>query len=268
VRARNAFTHPCRLLNSEAGFLANPVPGVDLSMSILRSLLIGALLLATAGCASGPPLRSSDRLTVLNDTSLPSPVRTDLSAPDRASLIGPLDTLSIEVFGVDDLTREVKVDSSGRIAFPIIGEMEVAGETSSELASEIRSKITPFVRNPQVIVNLRESVSQVVTVDGEVRKPGLYPVTNQMTLQRAVASAEGATEYARLDEVVILRRVDGKQYAGLYSLDAIRRGLYADPYVYANDVVVVGEAPSRRIFKDVLAFAPLLVGPIIALIQR
>ncbi|WP_298674244.1 polysaccharide biosynthesis/export family protein [uncultured Sphingomonas sp.] len=237
-------------------------------MSISRSLLIGVLLLTNVSCASGPPLRGSERLTVLNDTSLPKPVRADLSAPDRTNLIGPLDTLSIEVFGVEDLTREVKVDSSGRIAFPMIGEMEVAGKTSSELAAAIRSKITSFVRAPQVIVNLREAVSQVVTVDGEVRKPGLYPVTNQMTLLRAVASAEGTTEFARLDNVIILRRVDGKQYAGLYSVAAIRRGVYDDPYVYANDVVVVGESPARRLFKDVLAIAPLMVGPVIALIQR
>ena len=56
--------------------------------------------------------------------------------------------------------------------------------------------------------------------------------------------------------------------AGLYDLGAIRRGVYDDPLVYANDVVVVGDSPSRRLFKNVLSVAPLLVAPAVALIQR
>src|SRR3546814_21117547 len=96
-----------------------------------------------------------------------------------------------------------------------------------------------------------ETVSQVVTVSGEVRKPGLYPVLGKMTLMRAIAQAEGSTEFADADNVVVFRTVSGQDMAAVYNLGAIRRGNYNDPAVYAHDVVVVGESGTRRLFTDI-----------------
>ncbi|WP_196782026.1 hypothetical protein, partial [Salmonella enterica] len=73
-----------------------------------------------------------------------------------------------------------------------------------------------------------------------------------MTLMRAVATAKGTTEFAKLDDVVIFRTVNGQKMAALYNLKAIRQGAYDDPEVFANDVVVVGDSPARRLFKDIL----------------
>jgi polysaccharide export outer membrane protein len=56
--------------------------------------------------------------------------------------------------------------------------------------------------------------------------------------------------------------------AALYNLDAIRRGTYADPRLYADDVVIVGDSPARRLFRDILQAAPLIVTPIVALLQN
>ena len=124
-----------------------------------------------------------------------------------------------------------------------------------------------YVRNPEVTINIKSSVSQVVTIDGQVVEPGLYPVTNQMTLMRAIASAKGLSEFARQEEVVILRTVDGRRMAGLYNVDAIRRGEYDDPAIYANDMIVVGDSPQRRLFRDFVSLSPLLAGPLIAVLQ-
>lgn len=201
--------------------------------------------------------------------SLPQPERSDLVAPDRAALIGPLDSISVEVFGVPELSKELQVDSSGRINMPLIGVVQVSGNTATELSQKIEDQLrNRYVRNPSVIVNIKGSVSQVVTVDGEVKEPGLYPITNQMTLMRALASAKGLTQYAKLQDVVILRSVNGQRFAGLYSLTAIRSGAYDDPYIYANDVVLVGDSPTRRLFSNFLTVAPLLVAPVVALIQQ
>ena len=236
---------------------------------ISRFLLPIMLPIALAGCGNGPPIQSSSRLQLTSDTMMPAPLRADLVAPDRASLIGPLDTVSVDVFGIPDLSREVQVDASGRIAYPLVGVVDVKGRTAEEVSILLAGRLRgQYVRNPQVTVNLKGSVSQVVTVDGEVTEPGLYPVSNQMTLMRAIASAKGLSEFAKINEVVILRDVGGKHMAGLYNLGAIRRGVYDDPLVYANDVVVVGDSPSRRLFKNVLSVAPLLVAPAVALIQR
>jgi polysaccharide export outer membrane protein len=192
-----------------------------------------------------------------------------LNTGDRPSLIGPLDTISVEVFGLPELSREVQVDASGRIAMPLIGTLEARGKTAEELARSVETALsTRYVRDPKVTVNIRSSVSQVVTVDGQVTEPGLYPVTNQMTLMRAVASAKGLSEFAKVDDVVILRTVDGKRMAGLYNIAAIRRGLYADPAIYPNDTIVVGDSPQRRLFRDLVSVAPLLAAPLIAAVQK
>lgn len=233
--------------------------------------ICAALLAAVAvgGCAGRVQLQSTPNLTVVGDaTSLPAPERSDLVAADRPALIGPLDTIQVEVVNIPDFTREIQVDASGRIAMPLVGTIDARGNTAQELALAIETALRArAVRNPEVVVNIKSSVSQVVTVDGQVVEPGLYPVTNQMTLMRAIASAKGLTEFARGDDVVILRSVKGQRMAALYNVAAIRRGAYADPAIYANDVIVVGDSPQRRLFRDFVALSPLLAAPLIAIIR-
>lgn len=236
----------------------------------MRSIgLVVSLALMVSACAHHESLVSTERLIVVPDSAaLPAPRRTDLIAPDRPALIGPLDTIQIDVFNVPDLTRELQVDSSGRIAMPLVGTVDARGRTPSEVAEAIEAALRGrYVRNPEVTVNIRTSVSQVVTVDGQVVEPGLYPVTNEMTLMRAIASAKGMNEFAREEEVVILRTANGRKMAGLYNLAAIRRGAYDDPAIYANDVIVVGDSPQRRMFRDLVSLSPVLAAPLIAILQ-
>ena len=84
---------------------------------------------------------------------------------------------------------------------------------------------------------------------------------------RAVATARGIDEFAKLDDVVVLRTVNGQRYAGLYNLAAIRRGNYVDPDIFANDTVIVGESKQRRMFRDFLQLVPLLTTPLIIALQ-
>lgn len=236
----------------------------------MRKLCIALLVAsALAGCARHEPLRSNGQLTVVEGSSvLPPPGRADLTAADRPALIGPLDTIEVDVFNVPDLNREMQVDASGRIAMPLAGTIDVRGKTASEVATEISQALRArYVRNPEVTVNIKSSVSQVVTIDGQVVEPGLYPVTNQMTLMRVIASAKGLSEFARQDDVVILRTVGNQRMAGLYNVAAIRRGAYDDPPVYANDVIVVGDSPQRRLFRDFVSLSPILAAPLIAIVQ-
>lgn len=236
----------------------------------MRKLCI-ALLMASAltGCAGHKPLQSTKQLTVVEGTSvLPPPGRSDLTAADRPALIGPLDTIQVDVFNIPDLSREMQVDASGRIAMPLAGTLDARGKTAEELARAIEAALRArYVRNPEVTINIRNSVSQVVTIDGQVIEPGLYPVTNQMTLTRVIASAKGLSEFARQEDVVILRTVGSRRMAGLYNIAEIRRGTYDDPPVYANDLIVVGDSPQRRLFRDVVSLSPILAAPLIAIIQ-
>jgi polysaccharide export outer membrane protein len=236
---------------------------------ILVGLASTSLATITSGCAT-KPLGGDPAVQVVESGALPAPSRTDVLSAERPYLVGPFDKLTIDVFGISELSqREVQTDASGRLSFPLVGTLEVAGRTPSEIEGLIKERLRgSYVRNPQVTVNLRETVSQVITVDGEVREPGLYPVIGRMTLMRAVATAKGTAQYAKLDDIVVFRTVGGQRYAALYNLKAIRRGAYADPEVFANDVVVVGDSPARRLFASLVQLAPVLSGPLIVALQN
>jgi polysaccharide biosynthesis/export protein len=231
-------------------------------------LVLAALVSACAGKAP-KTIGGDPSIKVMQGTELPAPERTDIVLEDRPYLIGPFDKLTIDVFGIEELSnREVQTDASGRISFPLAGVVEAAGRTPAEVEEILEARLRErFVRNPQVTVNLKETVSQVVTVDGQVREPGLYPVLGRMTLMRAVATAKGTSEFAKLEDVVVFRTVKGQNMAALYNLKAIRNGAYPDPEVFANDVVIVGDSQARRLFKDALQIFPLLTTPIILLLQ-
>ena len=215
-------------------------------------------------------LEAIRRYRWFKEMSFPHLIGLTCLRKSRPYLIGPFDKLQIDVFGIDELSeKEVQTDASGRISFPLAGIIEAAGKTPGEVEIELEERLrTRYVRDPQVTVNLKETVSQVITVDGQVREPGLYPVVGKMTLMRAVATAKGTAEFAKLDDVVIFRTVKGQQLAALYNLTAIRRGNYDDPEVFANDVVIVGDSKARRLFKDALQIVPLLTTPLIIALQN
>jgi polysaccharide biosynthesis/export protein len=230
-------------------------------------LALAATLLASA-CAPSQELRSTSDLTVVDSSSLPPPTRADVSNLSRPYVLGPYDKVSVDVFGLPELSRVVQIDASGRISLPLIGSLEVNGASATELEGRVTDLLRQnHVRSPQVSVNVVEAISQVVTVDGEVKSPGAIPAAGKITLVRAIARAGGVSEFAKLDHVVVLREVGGKRYAALYDVRAIRQGYYADPDVYPNDVVLVGTSQARRIFRDIINAAPILSAPLIALVQ-
>ena len=235
-----------------------------------KALMIMLAALGLASCASSPRPLSGPTLAVVPMTELPPPAGMQAGQELRPYQIGPLDTVSIDVYGIEELSRrEIQADASGRIAFPLAGTVEANGMTADQLAREIEGRLRGrYVRDPHVTVNISETVSQVVTVDGQVREPGLYPVVGRMTLMRAIASAKGLSDFARISQVVVFRNVGDQRMAALYDLGAIRAGQYADPEIFAHDVVIVGDSPQRRLFRDILQAAPLFTAPIIALLSN
>ena len=232
--------------------------------------LIFACVSLLAGCAAPVKLGGDPEITPLAGNDMPAPTREDLTPEERPYLIGPFDKLGISVFGISDLANlDVQVDASGRLSFPLVGMIEVSGKTPHEVELMLAERLKQaYIRDPQVTVNLKDTLSQFVTVEGTVGKPGLYPVIGHMTLLRAIATAQGTTEFSRLDDVVIFRTVKGKQYAALYNLAEVRHGAYPDPEIFANDVVMVGDNHARRLFKDYLTTGSLLAGPLILLLEN
>lgn len=234
------------------------------------ALLAGVLALGLAGCASsGSGVGGAPGLEVVSGDGMPVPTISDLGANERPYRVGPFDVLTIDVFGSEELSnRDIQIDASGRITFPLVGTMEVSGLTPGEVGALLADRFRGrYIRDPQVTVNLKQIVSQTVTVSGEVKRAGVYPIVGKMTLVKAIASAEGWTDFSQKGEVVVLRTVGGQDYAALYDMRAIERGRYQDPEIYANDTIVVGKSESRRIFRDILTASPL-IAPVFLLLRN
>jgi polysaccharide export outer membrane protein len=227
-------------------------------------VLVGALCMSAC---STPRMIDTGRVGIATPDTLPQPTQADLIRGQRVHLVGPFDRISVEVFGLPELSRQVQVDADGRIALPLAGQFSVIGQTPGQLETAIAGRLrSGYVRDPHVTVNVLETVSQVVTVDGEVRQPGIYPVAGPMTLMRAIARAQGATDYAQIAHVVLFRTVNGRQMAALYDVRAIRLGAYEDPPVYPQDLIVVGESQARRLFPQIIQGVGLLLSPLITIL--
>lgn len=201
----------------------------------IASLLAGML----AACASEP--RRTDAVTAASVVE-PGALQAE-AAPTAQSAysIGATDLLNISVFQVPDLSvNGARVDASGSIQVPLIGAVQAAGRTPDELAEAIEARLAAqFLQDPRVSVTVAEAASQKVTVDGAVRKPGVYVMRGQTTLLQAVAMAEGPNEIANLRSVAVFRTTPAGRMVAVFDLSAIRNGEASDPVLMGDDVIVV-----------------------------
>lgn len=236
-----------------------------------RILALACLAFALGSCGR-QPIGSTDPGVGAQafEGNMPAPDISEQVGSSRAYHIGPGDKLEISLFGVEELARrEFVVDTEGRLSYPLVGEINVLGRTPGEVEQQLAQGLrNGFVRDPQLTVNLVETHSQLVTVDGAVMQPGLYPALPSLTLMRTIAQAKGLSEYGDVEDVAIFRTVNGQRLAGIYNLGAIRRGAYNDPPVYPNDIVVVGESARRRLLKDGVPLVSAIVTPLVYLLAR
>jgi len=171
--------------------------------------------------------------------------------------IGPSDLLTVTVFQVKDLDREVRVDDDGMISLPLIGAVQAGGHTPAELERTIAGLYgASYLQDPQVSIFLKEFTSLHVTVSGAVEKPGIYPISSQMTLLQAIATAEGFGELASHDNVFVLRTIDGQRQFARFNVDDIEKGQLDDPVLRAEDVVIVDTSVGKQSLKVLIQLAP------------
>lgn len=232
-------------------------------MQIIRSGLVAFGFFLLASCASPGPIGTAPGIELADLSALPPP------SVDEAAVVRPRDTLRVSVLGFPELSREFQVDASGGFQFPLLGVVEANGRTPLAIAQEIDARLGSgnYVVDPKVTLDTLEQPGRLITVGGEVKTPGRYPVAGSLSLLEAVATSGGTSDTALLDEVIILRTVAGQRYIGVYNLAAIQRGNYDDPVVYSGDIIQVGDSPSLRRIAAITSLAPLITVPVI-LIDR
>jgi polysaccharide export outer membrane protein len=193
----------------------------------LTALLFCAWLAAfCAGC--GPKVDNS---------------RVKLPHPVESNTLGPGDLFTLEVVGEKDLPKEFQIASDGTVDFPYVHRMEVQGLEPQELARTVRERLIELriLTDPSVIVSVKEYNSKRVTVLGEVKKPGSFPLRPGMTLVQAISDAGGLSAIANGDRVNLTRKEKGSATTVVLSFDSITSGKSPDLPLQAGDQIFVNE---------------------------
>jgi polysaccharide export outer membrane protein len=122
-------------------------------------------------------------------------------------IIGPEDVLSIFVWHEPDLTNKVTVRPDGKIGLPLLNDIQASGLTPKRLQENITESLKRFLTTgPQVSVVVQEIRSQVIYITGAVAKTGVYPLGGPTTVMEALVRAGGVAEFAKAEEIQILRK--------------------------------------------------------------
>jgi polysaccharide export outer membrane protein len=171
----------------------------------------------------------------------PKPVDPATSG-DRPYVIGIPDLLRVTVWKYPDLSVEAPVRRDGKISVPLVEDVQAAGLTPEELASEIKQALTQYVTRPDVTVIVLSPDSQVVTVMGGVQQSGPVPIRGAMGVAEAIGAAGGFTPWANKRDVRVIRIVDGERVSFEFNYKAYLRGKSgSDILLEPGDVIMVPE---------------------------
>lgn len=214
----------------------------------ILALLFAALSSACSGTSNMP-------------RELPQPDPLALSSVQPEYRLAPGDVLLVKVFQIDELERQVRIDSAGKLTLPLVGEVPAAGMGVAALEREVADRYRQgYLQDPQVSIFLQEANGRRVTVSGAVQEPDIYPMVGaNLTLQQALAQAGGVSSIASRRNVVVFRSVQGQKMVARFDLTDIERGQAPDPEIYGGDIVVVYRSDARLLLRTVLELTPFVM---------
>lgn len=209
-------------------------------MVSLRHLVTGLALILMAGKSAAqqspvggkvpPPVATADS---------PSPATT----PNY--VLAANDLLEIKVFQEPELDTTIRIPADGRIAFPLVGEIAIAGKSVQQATRLLRDRLEArFLVNPQVRIAVLEEARRLFTVIGQVQRPGTYrfPERQALDLVQVIGIAGGYTRLADAGRITVKRRASGKETVFRIDGKRLARDEKAAPFpVEAGDIITVGE---------------------------
>lgn len=230
---------------------------------ILKTILVLALSALAQGCATNDTAIKSGTATAVTGTSVlgrpDNLTQTGVYTGNSEYRIGPQDLLEVSVFLNQDLRREVRVNTGGQISLPLIGSVQAGGKTVQELEAELSTAYSKnYLQNPQINVFIKEFTSQRVTMEGNIKKPGIYPITGKTTLLQAIAIGGGMERVASESSVVVFRVVNGQRMAAVFDVTQIRAGEAPDPEIYGDDIIVVDKSKVKSMYRALIESLPII----------
>ena len=239
-----------------------------------RTALVLSALLAIAGIASAQSNQAPSKQTPAKQAPTPPaqvPPAPATPAPAQATpvasnyLLGPQDVLSIVVYDQPDLGGKFAIELDGTFTFPFLGRISAGGRTLRQLEEELRTRLKDgYFKDPQLAVSVEEYHSQRVFVVGEVRNPGTYSLTRDMTLVELLSRA-GSTTPGASDVVTVVRARAGApgpvtpeggspSDAQRINLKDLQTGVVQKAVeLHDGDTVYVGKADEVFVFGEVKA---------------
>ncbi len=191
-------------------------------------LLLGLALMAGLGCA--PQM----------NTTVEAQAAAAQVVEDKYQL-GPEDVIEVSVWKEPDLTKQLAVRPDGKISYPLIGEVQVAGKTVKQVREEISKRLEKFVTDAQVTVILLKTQNYKIYVVGKVNKPGEFVVGRPANVMQALAMAGGLTPFASPGKIIVIRRSGNNEQTFPFDYKSVAKGEFLDQNItlLPGDVVVV-----------------------------
>lgn len=205
----------------------------------------GVVAGAAAGRAAGAPAAG---LAPAGDDAMEQAVNGAIGA------VGPGDTLGINIMGTGGAQARVTIDADGQVVVPMLGNLRVSGLTPSAIGKRIEQGLRNkgFMTDPQVAVEVLTLRSRIVSVLGQVERPGRYPIEGHLSVLELLAMA-GGTSGGAGDVATLVRRADGgNQRLNLYVGNRQSPSqTVQDTELQPGDVIFVPEAPRFYVYGEV-----------------
>lgn len=204
------------------------MPKFSVSSEPLTMFVVGVLMSLVVLLGCGSQIDNSQ-------VKLPPPV--------ESTTVGPDDVFVLRIVGEKDLPEEYQVASDGTVDLPYIHRVSVSGLEPHEIARAVRDRLVEakILRDPSVVVMIKEYRSKKITVLGQVQKPGSFPLTSGLTLLQAVSLSGGFTSIAKTNQVRLTRKLKDGSKTVVLSVDSITEGSSPDVPLQAGDVLYISE---------------------------
>ena len=218
------------------------------SMLCAMAILFLSLALAQPTSAAEAIISEDVKLGVNNPNSNQTAAVADNNINFDDYLIGPSNLLDIKVTQDPNLSRTLRVDARGEITLPLLGVLHAEGLTPKELEQKIAMGLQKnYIKNPDVIVFVREYTNLKINIQGQVSRPGIYNMLGKPTLLESISMAGGLTEKANAASIKIVRAQSNKSeqtnvVTDIYDYEAIKSATVSDPAVANGDIIFVNEA--------------------------
>jgi polysaccharide export outer membrane protein len=169
------------------------------------------------------------------------PMMGNAQTEEEVYWVKPGDVLDISVWGEPDLKSSVLVTPDGSFSFPLVGQVNAKQKTVAELQDTVKQGLAKYLSTPEVNVSLQQVNGNTIYVIGQVKKPGAFVMTRALDVMQALSMAGGATPFAALNDILILRRETNTLVALPFRYSEVSKGrsLNQNIRLESGDVVVV-----------------------------